>query len=159
MKFTLAQARLFIASYCVFMTGLLLCFFLISPLFLPFNPGKDENVQLVQIILPVFLGYLGSASQFLFRSSGDRTTFPGDERLLFILTVGPCCLFFALNVVLFTIFYLQKTPIAEITKWFTMILSLLTSTVGVITVNLFATRNPPTRARRGSQPRGKANGL
>jgi len=141
------------------MTGLLLGFFLISPSFMPFNPGKDENVRLIEIILPVFLGYLGSASQFLLRSSGNDASFHGDERLLFVLTVGPCCLFFVLNVVLFTTFYVEKNPIAEVSKWFTLILSLLTSTVGVITVNMFAARHPPLRARRASRPRSKVDGI
>jgi hypothetical protein len=144
-RLSVPQARLLIAGYSLAMTGFLVVFFLIAPAFLPFNPGRGENVRLIEITLPVFFGYLTSASHFLFNSSPSSERFSGDERLLFLMVVGPCVLFFVLFLVLFTIFYFRNVLIDELSKWYSIILSLLTSTVGIISANIFISSSSTRR--------------
>jgi hypothetical protein len=146
-RLSVPQARLFIAGYSLAMTGVLVMFFLIAPEFLPFNPGRGENVQLIEITLPVFFGYLTSASHFLFQSSSSPGRFGGDERLLFLMVVGPCVVFSILFVALFVIFYFRHLVFSDLSKWYSIILSLLTSTIGIISANIFLTSSGNRRRR------------
>jgi hypothetical protein len=144
MRLSVARARFVIVGYSLGMTGLLIVFFLIAPTFLPFNPGRSENIRLIEITLPVFLGCLASASHFLFRGTSSSSPFVGDENLLFLMVIGPCTLFFILIITLFSVFYFRQLVIDDLTKWYSMILSLLTSTIGITSANLFMTSSGDT---------------
>jgi len=73
MKLTVAGARIAIVVFSLGITGVLLTFLILAPaLGMPFNPGRNENIRLIEIIVPVFFGYLGSAAHFVFHSQRGR---------------------------------------------------------------------------------------
>jgi hypothetical protein len=83
------SARLAIVAYSLGITGTLMVFLLLAqPLHMRFNYANEENLRLIDIVLPTFLGYLGAASHFLFNSNRGREVekenagFRRQERLL-----------------------------------------------------------------------------
>ena len=128
MRMTRDGARLAIVAFSISMSGVLLVFFLLGPAFgMPFTPGANENLHLTQIVLPVFLGYLGSAVQFIFRSRQREAEMPAeDQRLLFLLVNGPFVLFVIFNLSLFGSFYMRNQlggsglTFEELSQWFSV---------------------------------------
>jgi len=157
MRLSVPSARVAIVAFSLGITGVLLCFLILAPsIGMPFNPGRNENLMLVQVVIPVFLGYLGSASHFLFRARAAPDVEVADERLLGLLVFGSFGLYVLANTTLFAAFYLSNRPdgpgmsIDELSKWFTLILGLLTCTVSVITSYIFNASRPQTALRRPS---------
>ena len=62
---TTDQARRWMIVASISITGLQLIFFLIAPA-VSFPLTYPKNLDILQMILPVFLGYLGAASHFIF---------------------------------------------------------------------------------------------
>jgi hypothetical protein len=137
--------------------GVLLCFLILAPsIGMPFNPGRNENLMLIQVVIPVFHGYLGSASHFVFRAHAAPEVQVADERLLGLLVFGTFGLYILANITLFTEFYLTNRlegpgmSIDELLKWFTAILGLLTCVVSIITSYIFNFSGHRTASRRTS---------
>jgi hypothetical protein len=144
MKLTVSGARLVIVFFSLAITGILLCLFVLSPLLgIPFNPGRNEHFRLVEIVLPVFLGYLGNASHFIFRSHRMVEPQVLDERILAMLVYGPFIIYIFFNTSLFLSFYLcnqpdgSGMPIDELTRWFSIALGVLTGTISIINSYVF----------------------
>jgi hypothetical protein len=157
MRLSVPQARVAIVAFSLGITGVLLCFLILAPTIgIPFNPGRNENLMLVQIVIPVFLGYLGSASHFVFRSRAAPEVGIADESLLGLLVYGSFGLYVLANVSLFTAFFLNNRSegvgmsIDELSKWFTLILGVLTCTVSVITSYIFSTTKPQAASRKAA---------
>jgi hypothetical protein len=73
MRYSASAARLTIVSYTLFLTGALLVFLMIAPYGgFVFDEKQKENVRLIEVVLPIFFGYLGSASHFIFNASRGR---------------------------------------------------------------------------------------
>jgi hypothetical protein len=66
---TTDSARMWITKASLSATGLFFLFFVSAPA-LGYPLTFDQSFRLLQILLPVFLGYLGSASMFLVKTAG-----------------------------------------------------------------------------------------
>jgi hypothetical protein len=156
MKLTVDGARLAIVGFSLGITGILFAFLILAPaLGMPFNPGRDENVRLIEIIAPVFFGYLGSAAHFVFRSQRGTNISVADEQLLGLLVYGPFLVFIFVNIALFLAFYLYNRPngpgmnVEELSKWFSVGLGILTCTVSVISSYIFGAGAQQQAAKSG----------
>ena len=58
-------ARVWLVKASLIVTTLTFVFFIVAPAF-NFPLSFGEAIRLLEIVAPVFLGYLGSATQFLF---------------------------------------------------------------------------------------------
>jgi hypothetical protein len=149
MRMTAATARQFIVAYSLSLCGFLLIFLMVAPyLSVPFNSRLNENMRLIEVVLPVFFGYLGSASHFIFNANRGRDVAVAQEELLFYLVVGPFVIFSVFIFALFAIFTLSgrwgggpSMDFDTLSRWFSWGLALLACTVSVITAYLFGT--PP----------------
>ncbi|MFL9829094.1 hypothetical protein, partial [Rhodoplanes sp. SY1] len=85
-----ARRILIIASLAI--TGLQIVFLVIAPV-VDYPLTYPKNLDLLQIVTPVFLGYLGSAAHFVFKpAQADETT---ASPYLGLLTVGPLVIYAA----------------------------------------------------------------
>jgi H+/gluconate symporter-like permease len=99
---TVLAARKFIISASLVSTAATFAFLIVAkPLGFPID--WPQVTRIVEIVLPVFLGYLGTASHFLFRNAGveDHVQLGEKEALLGTLVKGPIWVFSALIVVVF----------------------------------------------------------
>jgi hypothetical protein len=144
-----SKARIFIVVASLALTGFLLTFLMAAPfLRVPFNENQNENVRLIEIVLPVFFGYLGSASHFLFNANRGREVAPEQMPLLRILVVGSFGIFTAFIICLFAIFWLSNgSPAAmsfdSLSRYFSLSMGLLACTISIIASYLFGA--PPER--------------
>lgn len=86
------QARIWIILASLAITCALMLFFFVAPT-VGYPLESKQALQLLELVLPLFLGYLGAASHFLFRS--DRGTRPRHMRRqqLALLVRGPVLVF------------------------------------------------------------------
>jgi uncharacterized membrane protein len=117
------------------------CLIIISPLFIQLKTA--EALQVVQIVFPVFAGYIGAAVLFLFR--GKPTTAPViDELLLRYLVNAPFLVFWCLGVAVLAYFYISNLPghvdgmaFAELATYVTILISFMNATTGALIGFLF----------------------
>ena len=149
-----AGARIFIVSASLALTGILLIFLMAAPsLRVPFNENQSENLRLIEIVLPVFFGYLGSASHFVFNANRGRDVAPDQMALLRILVVGPFTIFAVFLIALFGIFWLSNgTPAAmsfgTLSQFFSWAMGLLACTISIISAYLFGAPPKTTQDAR-----------
>jgi hypothetical protein len=153
---TAAQsARIAIITYSLSITGILMLFlFVAQPLGMRFDYAKGENLHLIDIILPTFLGYLGAASHFLFNANRGREVGKQNESMLKILVHGPFLIFILSVSALFFTYYLTHRPLdpsepridplnySDLSRYLSICLALLAATVSVISSYLFGA--PPS---------------
>jgi hypothetical protein len=82
---TVDQARKFIILSSLFITAFQLIFLLVAPAF-NYPLTYPKNLALLDIITPVFLGYLGSATAFVFMTPPPNVT--ANNQFLGYLVVG-----------------------------------------------------------------------
>src|SRR5208337_1230324 len=87
---TIESARTWIIIASLALTGCQLMFFIVAPV-VGFPLETPNNIELLRIVLPVFLGYLGSASHFVFKC--DHTKIRGRAQYLGILVIGPLLIY------------------------------------------------------------------
>jgi hypothetical protein len=128
---------------------LLLLFYILSPV-LGYPLEYDQAIRLIQINVPVFLGYIGSATQFLFTGDTARATLidPRLAPLLKLLVPGPLVVFAIVNVaVLFAFGWTNRAAapagvgmtVDTLSIFLTTALGILTVSTGVIVSYLFST--------------------
>lgn len=83
---TIDQARKWIISSSIFITGAQLVFLLVAPA-INYPLTYPKNLELLQIITPVFLGYLGAAAHFVFQNPAPPV--PVQNQFLGMLVRGP----------------------------------------------------------------------
>src|SRR5437867_342189 len=88
-------ARVSLILWSLVITGVQLMFFLLAPVF-GFPLPYPNNLDILQIISPVVLGYLGSATHFMFRTSS--TNISVRTELLGILVRGPLIIYAAVVI-------------------------------------------------------------
>lgn len=130
-------------------SGTVFVFFLIAPL-LGFPLRWDQSMRIFEIVLPVFLAYLGTAVHFVFRHLGgvqnagiqSRATDP----YLNLLIRGPLAVFALASVALVTAFWISNRPNAPagmgmsvdlLAAGFAAALGILTVTTNVAVSYLF----------------------
>jgi hypothetical protein len=151
---TIAAARIWIVKASLTITGSSLLFYLVAPaakssvLYYPLK--YSQSPRILQIVLPVFLGYLGSATAFMFRGQG-RDLGEGDElgELGSLLVRGPIIIFGLALIGVNIAFWVSNRPESSIGSGMTLeqlaggvtaILGLLTATTGVCVTHLFSPR-------------------
>jgi hypothetical protein len=159
------SARLAIVIYSLAITGSLIVFLLLAqPLGIRFDFGQEQNLRLIDIIIPTFLGYVGAASNFLFNAGKGREVDEGNAQLLKILVHGPFLIFIAAVAALFYSYHVSHRPLAAnearvdvldfnaLSRYLSVCLGLLAASVTVISNYLFGT---DARAVATTKPTGK----
>lgn len=150
------SARVAIVAYSLGITGTLIVFLLLAqPLGMRFDFGKEENLRLIDVILPTFLGYLGAASHFIFNADRGREIGDQNNSMLKLLVHGPFVIFIVTVSALFYAHYASHRPLsidepridsldfATLSRYLSISLGLLAATVGVVSGYLFG--SPPRR--------------
>ena len=139
-------ARRTIVLFSLVSTGILIPFLILAP-YVGYPLKASESLAVVRIVTPVFLGFLGAASIFVTKAHQEIIRPRGESgSLIGYLIFGPFLLFFVSMVSLLLAFYLGNSPHAtagngmtvdELTSWISIVLGILTVTVGVISNSLF----------------------
>jgi hypothetical protein len=136
-------------------TVLFSAFLIISPLFTPFS--SKEALQVVQVVFPVFAGYIGAAVLFLFRGSPTNGAI-ADQGLLRTLIYAPFIVFWCLAAAVLFYFYLSNQPghgegmsFPELMTYVTLIISFMNITTGALGAFLFQSEEiRRAEARKGT---------
>jgi len=154
---TIFAAQKFLIQSSLCLTGFLFLFYVVAPAF-GYPLEYDQSIRLAQINTPVFLGYLGSATRFLFSGDSDRARIIKAELapLLGMLVVGPILIFVLSTIACLVAFgwtNRQSAPpgfglsVDNLSIFLTVILGLLAVTTGVVVSYLFsiADTNPASQ--------------
>jgi hypothetical protein len=140
------QARVFIVAASLLLSGVLLIFLMLAPaLGVPFNENLNENVRLIEIVIPVFFGYLGSASHFVFNVNRGREIAESEQLLLGTLLIGAFAVFTIFISALFATFWITRGRSMDfdtLSRWFSSSMGLLACTVSILSSYLFGA--PPS---------------
>jgi hypothetical protein len=140
-------ARFWVLAYSIILTGLTLPFFFLAPIAgYPLDP--DQAKQSLSLVLPVFLGYLGSGVVFIFNPPAG--TLPelneANKRLLGLLIHGIFFVFAVSFLALIIAFGIsnKKTGLpgsgmefSSFSNGITATLSIMTTVVGAAVIYLF----------------------
>jgi hypothetical protein len=102
---TILEARKFIILSSLGATGCVFGFLIVAkPLGYPID--WPQAVRIIEILVPVFVGYLGTASHFLFRTSNEEAEveFGPKAGLLSLLIKGPIAVFCFILIAIFLSF-------------------------------------------------------
>jgi hypothetical protein len=140
-----AEARRWLVFATMILTGGLLTFFLVCPA-IGYPLEFSQSTRILEIVLPVFLGYLGTASLFFFRSqaASELKVSPAAENLLGPLVKGPIIVFVFATIALLAAFGVSNLAeggsgmsVDALAAGITAILGLLAVTTNVIIAYLF----------------------
>lgn len=143
------NARKWLVTASLIITGLLFLFFILAPAFhypLQFKQART----LLEVLLPVFLGYLGSAAHFIFRVEGAPQVVRSVDSpaLLTLLLKGPVVLFTIAVTAALVAFGVTNRPglndgnamsVQDLSGIVSLSLGLLTVTTSVLSAYLFPT--------------------
>src|SRR5258706_12717010 len=88
------SARMAIVCYSLAITGSLIVFLILAqPLGMRFDYGQEQNLRLIDVVLPTFVGYLRAASHFIFNANRGREVDGQNEPRLRVLIHGPFLIF------------------------------------------------------------------
>lgn len=157
MKNAAQSARVSIVIYSLGITGTLIVFLILAqPLGMRFDFGQEQNMRLIDIVLPTFFGYLGAASNFIFNASGGRQVDDENVTMLKLLVHGPFIIFVLAVAALFFAHYVSHRPLATsepridvmdfgtLSRYLSVCLALLAATVSVISGYLFGSQPKKT---------------
>jgi hypothetical protein len=140
---TADTARRWLIFSSLVLTGIQAAFLLVAPYIgVPIEPQK--SLSLLQIVTPVFIGYLGSASHYIFRTPPPRVVV--NNQFLGLLVRGPIFVYVVIVVAAFGAFTYSNRPGAQIgsgmsaenlSTALTIALSVLAASTGVIVSYLF----------------------
>jgi O-antigen/teichoic acid export membrane protein len=94
---SLFGARRWLVGASLVLAGAAFCFFVLAPV-LGYPLRYSQAQSLLRVVLPVFLGYLGAATQFAFQKKHEQTDPPASP-MLPLLVIGPIALFVVMMVV------------------------------------------------------------
>lgn len=146
---TVYEARkwLVIASLCV--AAVSFTFFILAPVF-GYPLRYSQAVTLLQIVFPVFLGYLGAATQFVFQKTPPATKVAA-RPMMGLLVKGPIVVFSIMvtgAVIAFGYSNRATAPLGDgmsvevLSTTTTAALGLLTVTTNVVVAYLFSIEEP-----------------
>lgn len=145
---TIEHARQLLIVSSLVITGFQMAFLLVAPAF-GFPLPYPKNLDLLQIVSPVFLGYLGSASHFIFQRPAP--TVPVQNQYLGVLLKGPLVIYlFAVIGSLIAFGYSNRTgasvgtgmSVDNLATALSLCLGVLAVTTGVLSSYLFVTPDP-----------------
>jgi hypothetical protein len=100
------DARKWLIISSLGITGAQFIFLLIAPVF-GYPLAYPKNLDLLQIIFPVFVGYLGAASHFIFNK--NRVNVTAKKEYLGLLVMGPIIIYcFAMIAAFFAFGYSNR---------------------------------------------------
>jgi hypothetical protein len=153
------SARVAVVAYSLGITGVLIVFLILAqPLGMRFDYAQEQNLRLIDVVLPTFLGYLGAASHFIFNANRGREVDPEHAGMLRLLVHGPFLIFIAAVAALFFSHYMAHRPLlddepridrmdfATLSRYLSLCLGLLAATVSVVSSYLFG--STPKRAEK-----------
>lgn len=143
------RARSWIISAALIVTAATFIFFLASPA-IGYPLDFEQALRMTEILLPVFVGYLGTASHFVFRARRPRHSgrLSANPQLFNLLLRGPVWVFATGVLVALSVFgYTNRAAatgghgmdVDTLAKSLTGLLSLLTVTTNAGVVYLFST--------------------
>jgi hypothetical protein len=141
---TINSARKWLIASSLTITGGQMIFLLIAPAF-SFPLTYPQNLDLLQIVLPVFLGYLGTASHFIFQSTAPPVR--AQNQFLGLLVKGPIIIYVLAVTAAFGSFAYSNRVGAErgagmsvdnLSTALSLTLGLLAVTTGIVSSYLFA---------------------
>ncbi len=144
------EARTWIIRTSLTLTTCVFAFLVIAPIAgYPLDPGANHVIRLLQILTPVFVGYLGSAAHFVF---GDNTSAASSQQQLspnaVLMIKGPVLAWVIMAVLSFTAYGLSnRRGVPAGSGWsfdllsglLTVTLSLLSATTNLAVSYLFKT--------------------
>lgn len=142
MSVDMARKWLILSSLVI--TGLQIIFLIVAPVF-GFPLVWPRNLDVLQIVSPVFLGYLGSATNFIFQKPKHEVTVQSD--LLGYVVVGPILIYVIVVTGALAAFgYSHRVgapmgsgmPVDNLTTTLSLALGVLAATTGIISSYLFA---------------------
>jgi hypothetical protein len=156
---TIDQARRFLVIASLFFTGAVFVFFLVAPA-VGYPLTWDQSSRIFEIILPVFLGYLGSATHFLFRGGQNPKPIElkDDSGMLGLLIRGPLWVFgIAAIAIVFAFGFTNRAAapsgsgmsVDALAGSFTAVIGLLAVTTNVAVSYLFSIGERPTPEKPG----------
>lgn len=147
---TIEQARGWLIRTSLAISFVILLFVIVAPgvLGFPLDADRGQDTRILQIILPVFVGYLASASHFVFSERGQTAA---DARPLstnaLTLVKWPVIAWGILAVSMMAAFWYSNRPsgapgsgwtVDKLAAYLTIGLSLLTATTNIAVNYLFA---------------------
>lgn len=140
------QAREWIVQVSLAATGALMLFFLLTPIH-GFPVEFEEALRLMGTVVPVFVGYVGSAIHRLFAGQSHTVALEGNHaKMLNLLVKGPLILYGVGMAALIASFWYSNRSTAEVggmsidglALGVTALVSLLAGTTGAVVMYLFA---------------------
>lgn len=155
---TIHKARVWLIYTSLVTTAAIFVFFLIAPA-VGYPLVFEQSVRLIEIVLPVFLGYLGTATHFIFGGSHSDPK-PGTKNLnelLGILVRGPVIVFILASCAALISFGISNSPTAPPGSGMSLDLlaGILAAALGVLTIStsvLVSALFPLNHDARGSDP-------
>jgi hypothetical protein len=145
---TLDAARKWLIVANLVVIGAQLVFLFLAPA-LGYPLQSPKNLELLQIITPVFVGYLGAAAHFVFKHPAPAIR--AKNQYLGLLIKGPFIVYGLAAIAIFVNFGLSNRVDAQIgdgmsvetlTGSMTLCLAVLTGVTGVLNAYLFASPQP-----------------
>ena len=149
---TTDAARKWLIMGSLLIIGIQMVFLIAAPSF-GFPLVYPKNLDLLQIVTPTFLGYLGSASHFIFRTS--IRTVPAQTEFLGMLVKGPVIIYVLVAFTAFVAFGYSNREgaligggmsVDQLATTLSLSLGILAATTAVITSYLFV--DPKTARKR-----------
>jgi hypothetical protein len=143
---TIDDARKWLIIASLGITGAQMLFFVTAPA-IGFPLQYPKNLDVLQIISPVFLGYLGSAAHFIFQN--PPATISIQNQYLGLLVKGPLAIYTIVVVGAIVSFWYANRPDAlpgtgmsvdNLATALSLALGVLAATTGVITSYLFVSQ-------------------
>jgi len=151
---TVHVARKWLIYASLATTAAAFIFFLMAPV-LGFPLTFDQAIRLLEILLPVFLGYLGTATHFILREPETQArgsiASRGRGELLTLLVRGPVIVFALATIAAIVAFGMSNSESAEPGSGMSVdtLAVILTAVLGVLTVstNLLVASLFPSKER------------
>lgn len=143
---TLDNARAWLIKTSLILSGLHIAFLILAPA-AGYPLTFSESLRLIEIVIPVFFAYLGSATHFLFKPAANRVQVESPA-LLGLMVRGPLLVFGGVSTVALVAFGLSNRPptprghgmgLDTLSAIIAVGLSLLAVSTNVIVQYLFAT--------------------
>lgn len=141
------SVRFFLIYASLLSVFLTICLFLLSPLFgLGLDHEKGEHLQVIQIIIPTFLGYLTAAVTYATSKASFREPRGEKGRILQIVTVGSVLVFF-FGVLLATVVFglssqegstLPGVSFSQYSSIVSILLGILSATTSAVSAFIFS---------------------
>lgn len=156
---TADQARRWLIFSSLILTGVQAAFLLVAPYIgVPLEPQK--SLGLLQIVTPVFVGYLGSATHFIFLAPPPPV--PVNNQFLGLLVRGPLLVYALIVLAALGAFTYSNRPgatlgsgmsVDDLSTALTIALSVLAASTGVIVSYLFVAERKDTVTPAAADPK------